>query len=1252
MVNDQVNINYKSLRFVVTNISIVVDIPREPHPPTISKQSEHNRSYLWPEVHYGTHRPVASPRHSAEPDHSLHATLFPTSSPPRSIELADGKIEPLLSEYRQQYDEKAAHATQLLHAPVTARRDSGAPTQFAWSLANPSSQYILDDQDDDVGRSKPKSAKIIRDETSEQKTKYKWPVQYTSTTENQQLLHQFDEMHAPKVGKVFALDDRDLNANTWKTEYDEQYTKLREKQQALRLQQQQQEHGSTEIIAGVPTAQRPNIPRNFAWKMNDTSHLPPPPPPQSTTAQPFKVGKDHFLSEYDEKYLKWQADNPSAVTRSPSNKNYQKNLNLFDPTQQAAVPPRQFASEYDAQFLEKSTSNDNAFIQHIKDKATTNHAPPQFAWPLVDPAASEKSKLLKKQPSSSKPFNTKTEYDTKFQWPQVSTEELHKRKTAQDQINHNPMPHFTDDESRTQSWQSEYDRNNLKSQNPNSSSSTVTTPPAGIIALRTEDIPSFFAWADDQLKKPSKKGVTIPEQPTEVVRTEYHDQFHSFPTDQVNATRDISRQLKTTVLQGHKEAFEDGLSSSKNNEYHTEYRDNFIPLPPPPPSSSSSSNPEESVNVQTYRPPQFAWPRVDSVPDKRPKTTPAAISGAGSNKISEYDSKYMWPQQARTKPILTAAVDHFEGSMSLLDTQQHDEHHPSKQWQSEYDERCVEMRKKQQDLAHDHYMKSTEIPIAGKATELKANIDAANRPAFFTWDDRNRNATDENNNPVLQYYHNRPPLPPTENSEYRERFINWQDEEDKLPPEERYLNTLQQSNLHRQQARHMADHMKSIITQSSDNPSKANTTNPTNAKFVTEYDDQYRPETTISHFQPPKIIRQQDVYRPTLPFSNLDNYHRYHDAKTELSQSLPHPKHSSTGQGIYRTEYDDNFHWQTPPQPPVTTQKLKADAIASKVDGFLRSDANKENAASTLNSAFFRTQKGSFFTGKSKDDTCLSEYQRQFSWPEDAKRPEIIPDPLQEEKKRLMIVKQQEKNVQKKNKIPFTEKSKDYKLMQQNNRLMDNNNHCIIRSPTFGRATRFRSSTTNITNYPAETGPHLISTTSNMTNTKPFANKGKLKSAMKPSHQRDEIDSESQPMRDEDYNYDHDSNRFEEEAQQNYTKKMNLTSTAMTEDSLNPPPPPPPPHLQQYQQSRVDTNRPATSSSSSKSSIYGTTTTNNTAHSPVSVTDGPLQDASYKYSTDTIYGKPSLLSTVTTTTGGDSTQLIPGKKPIYNVLTD
>lgn len=1001
-------------------------------------ESEYTRRFAWPtaeNLHEQGVSQKGGSRHGKDDQidaNSLANTLFPRT------EQIPGVSQPLLSEYRAQFDEKdVLGQDKVVRATPsnTTKRDSDVPTQFAWGMLDGPGRQRLEDEEDADFRPR-RLMRPVTTDLSEHTNKYKWPV----GSQVHSLVRKPDENHERKVGKVFAVDDSDdVTPKGWATEYDEKYHLLRRKQQLL-------QGNKSSFVAGAPTPQRFNIPANFAW-----NEALPVPPRSAPAPQPIHVPPEHFNTEYEEKFLAWKSAPAEPVKRvlDGANEANSNRLNLFEemPTKHGNPANRdRLHSEYDDRF--KFFVPQSGTDRSASPGKPHSDAPPQFAWPLVDhrpPSPVQSNKPVK--PTG------KSEYETKFAWP-TQVDVVKSFKPGKDPQTSSGAPMALDDD-KADRWQSEYD---AKASKAVAQKREADKPIAGIITVSKEDVPSFFAWADAEAQK-GKQPVVIrpPEVPTEVVDSEYHDKFKKFRANSIQPAQTYkpTNQEATNASNFLKD---DEAPTDMRSEYQAKFPVNAV---------VSAANNQSAAGIErepeAYRPPQFAWPRVDAAPSPVATKSVPKKDAPRFTESTEYDSRYLWPKKvagendrpnaATLRAKSAATADHFESSATLFnDKQKAGSGANAADWRSEYDDRCAETVKRQQALTISEKEKGQQLQ--------RKNAQGEERPSFFAWQPK-----EEEKEAVFVLPVPSQTLYPTETTEYREQFLSWTDLNASLPAEQRFLAGSQPRRPATGHNLALQDHVGPLLK----DPEVAQP-EPQQKSMVTEYDANFTPAVAQAAAADHYIVSQKDYLRPSLLSTNLDKF----------TPMLPAPplierKVNPAAAQRYQTEYSSHYHWPSDNvlatanaaakalAPELTTHKMKPEYVAAKKSINHRQDANKENLGSTINSAVV---KPALKASTTSHTTGTTEYRRQFSWPEPGKAPN---DVATEHKDLDSTSKHKVLSPAAAKKQRMQQKAKRYRLMARGvgspvNQLVhtlphdDGKDHCEVRSPTFGRAERFPGS--------------------------------------------------------------------------------------------------------------------------------------------------------------------------------------------------
>lgn len=769
----------------------------------------------------------------------------------------DDNFIPVESEYNNQYKDIHDYSPSTL-----IKKESNLPAQFAWAVVD----GPLED------KPKPKINPSSGKNTSEHTSKFKWPLGEA----RQNPIDHTADMNDCKIGKVFALDTDNDDSTKWQSEYEARCAELRKKQKELL---------DTNFVAGKPSAQRPNIPTLFAWDE------PKPLPPTNYKANP--VNPDHFNSEYTEHYLKWKSQ-PTNPFKPP----VPEPLNLFANEQNESIPN----SEYLDSFNNKDRDPLNIKFKENNDASN----PPQFAWSLINDVKPPSPPPKTKKPAG--PLEI-TEYESKFRWPPAVQQEQKKTKGGQQSFD---LFQTQPEEENKNQWKTEYDSHNEQTL---LEEKTIPPPPAaGLVTVRVEELPSFFAWADQEAQKPVLPPKP-PLDPSEIVHSEYEDQFK--PHELLVSTSPVPVQKKAAQTS---DIFGTQKEKSKSKTPLTEYDSHFVNFTAEP-----QSNKRFSHSVSSSAPMQFAWKLVNGEPNVPPP--PPVRPTAEFNETTEYDSKFQWQDGAPEKPIPSARVDHFTAMVSL---QPNDKDLKTSEWQSEYDDKTSQSRKSYQEMVHRGRRPASAPPTRD------INRDFNNAPNFFAWEVADGSLKSKKKISVESQTKSN--IFPTEATEYSDRFVDWKKEKTSSlrPPD---------------------------LLEKPQGPFNG----------VSEYDDNYIPEQTSK----PELAKNDIHSAPTLLNTNLDPDVQLATNKAEkqnksVSSSVqfstrPYPRE------VLVTEHNRQFQWpqnKAPPATPSLYSHKSNDILGVKAANTLSkqpitpgktietcaSVMSKENSVSSLNQSFNRTE--------------------------------------------------------------------------------------------------------------------------------------------------------------------------------------------------------------------------------------------------------------------------------------------------------
>jgi hypothetical protein len=689
------------------------------------------------------------------------------------------------SEYNAQFTgHKSAGSSDLLAetaASVAAHSQSHHPSQFAWALVNAGDKSLVD--------SPPREKRPVmpNQDMSEYNRKFQWPAgdgprktkaskakkssaakdENAEGSGNQEdFAAAADTTHRPTVDSIIGLDAADLSATRWQSEYDLQCAELRAKQLSLL-------GGAAGHIAGLASKKHDDIPRNYAWEM------PPAPveawkdPNEANTARP----PQEQLSEYGTSFVAWPNSQrptikPNAVVET---------LNLFDTTGSGDSKSGSGSSTDGNERMQSEYANKfhafDASSTVTKQAAYSNQRgvplPPQFAWPRVDPEQ-PKSAAAPVKSALHIPFEEVSEYDSKFAWPAVIAPATICRpvtigaaavgSTASSVIV--PIPSKGDavdgSSGEVSQWMSNYDAqaasmlraSQLDAQKTQQQQDGAQHPAvaAGLISLRQDDVPHFYAWMDKEAAKKAATPVLLPRYGPNSLRTEHDASFVAWPVHKAEivvpkATAETLNLFKAGGGSGGEGDAEHGAISSGGNATKaepllSEYDASFV-------GHSSRDlrameNPygnKRSSAIEEPKPAQFAWPLVDpqpaAAPEKKRSSTPNPNAAH-----SEYSTQFTWhsaealakaqeplqwvPREggsARRTTGPAPSADNRVVGMTGPDAA------PAKaaDWKSEYDDRCATLRLLQE---AEQQQRQYEAPfIAGRATAARDEA-----PAYYAWE--------------------------------------------------------------------------------------------------------------------------------------------------------------------------------------------------------------------------------------------------------------------------------------------------------------------------------------------------------------------------------------------------------------------------------------------------------------------------------------------------------------------------------------
>ena len=478
--------------------------------------------------------------------------------------------KPVMSEYKEQYQASSTSADQVLLHPHNMKSrflSNDMPSQFAWERMMP---IPIPEK-----TPKPISNNGVRfNEISEYDSVFSWPPSSPAAklSRPSSSLISSGALIRSSVDNNNNKDADDavvsFSTNQWISEYDDNTSKMgmidndnnedKTSAAAAAAIKQQQQHFAV-IPAGIITVHHESLPHFYAWFDEETAK----PSSSAAAAASSKVmmmssassdrgDGDGRATEYDDQYVKWGEGNEakrvvprwSCVDYNLIT-NHQKGGGSVDNGDNgggisSSNVEQQQKSEYDDHF--PSYSSDiikQQYNPYVSKEALAaelaSKAPPQFAWPLVDPIDDKKNNNNKKNKkamrANSNSNNNKLDDDESSEYSNT-TITYNKYRPG-----HGPVSavyHVTANDRRalldsplalkpysdlikSSEWQSEYDdRNNtllLESSRAaaaatTTAASTTTTaatavvkPVAGIQTQRSPEIPPFGVWQPELIEE-------------------------------------------------------------------------------------------------------------------------------------------------------------------------------------------------------------------------------------------------------------------------------------------------------------------------------------------------------------------------------------------------------------------------------------------------------------------------------------------------------------------------------------------------------------------------------------------------------------------------------------------------------------------------------------------------------------------------------------------------------------------------------
>jgi len=681
-----------------------------------SRSSEYTAKFIAPTG-------AASPRASQHPS-TLNIFDRGSSSTSKGNGYGEESKGGDMSEYESKYI-RYSGGSYGIERPSKDLQKRNYPVQFAWTLEDKDKDKdMLDDDAAPPVRMK-RVPNPDQQDISEHQREFNWPPppprDFALDTASSTLQHR-------RNGPVVVLDEADMDTSKWQSEYDERCAQLRMRQRDLLLNNHEGGQGSMggkaapPHIAGLPSAQHDKYPVNFVWES-----LPPPPPSVVVNTDRDREEEDHRTSEYGDKFINWPipSDPSSTITRREplnifaidKNKNNNNRGEKDDDDYEMISNPvlSEYKEQYQAissldQLHTQSSSSSLASQNHMKAQLLSNEMPSQFAWDRTMPIPKKTQK-----PISNFRFNEISEYDSVFSWPPSSSAAKLSRPSSS-LVSSGALIRPIDNKEvvshSTNHWISEYDDNTTKirmidneaSSSAASATATVSTKeqqrgpvtPAGIITVQHDSLPHFYAWFDEETAKPSAASVkqkkVIMTETGDTRASEYDDRYLKW-SGVSDAKRVVPRWscVDYNLITNHQKGGGDSnsslpqpSSSSGNVEQKSEYDDLF-------PSYSSDVIKEQynpyvskeaiAAELASKAPPQFAWPLVDPIEDKK------KAMRAASNKLNEStDNKYR-PGHGPVSVYHVTSNDRRALLDSPLALKPYNDLIQPSQWQSEYDDR-------------------------------------------------------------------------------------------------------------------------------------------------------------------------------------------------------------------------------------------------------------------------------------------------------------------------------------------------------------------------------------------------------------------------------------------------------------------------------------------------------------------------------------------------------------------------------------
>jgi hypothetical protein len=977
-------------------------------------QSEYVHEFAWPplEAFNQSVQHANADNSSKQLENTLKYTLN-TSGSGNGKNNNGNTMKGATTEYREQFFDVSPFVESQ---PVAHARRDHNPPQFAWPLMDGEQHQ---EPHRGTNNNKPASSPR-RKELSEHTAEFNWPVGVQPAEPMSPTKRQGLNKSAP----VYAVDNEHFTELGWHTEYEDRFNQLRRKQRELM--------SSAPATAGVATMRNNNLPINFAWeesKKPTTTFSPRPAADQTFHA----LSPDHFHTEYQDNFLQFQVEQQSAEELAKlKTKQTEDHLN-FSEEEKKKNRIQQLRTEYQENFkrvnldLTPSVPTAASSANPYK-KPERESMPPQFAWPLIDRPPTPSPEPVNKP----KVAFEQTEAKSAFLWPPTPPP-VEVRKPH----DHNPPMGTDADLSETAHWQSEYDTRaeEVKKQQKK----TIMEVPAGIVTVNVDQVPSFFAWADQEAaKKASKIHVKTFHYPKNM-DSELHDAFKPHPgaaAAEKYHEHDTLNLFDPASLMAEEAG---GACNSRKKSFETEYDANFKKFPlmagdQPSPTAVAGIQDQLEKHPEYSRPPQFAWNLLSSDNNNEanvPPPVPPSIPRIPFKGATEYDSKFAWrPESYLRTP---REKDEFKSTFAVIGEQKQQNNNADKKnapsssasstqgWQTEYGDRCEDLVNRQNRKMAGLPCEEENAPIAGvRTTPYDKQV-----PPFYAWTALNNNnkknvVVSPNDKEEMNkvYYSQMNHGAKTESTEYADKFHPLD-----LSNATQSAATIREIKYH-----NTKDH---IFALAAENRNKFHES--------TEYRDQFQPNNTVNsldstipmHNNAIMQHHQQVKYGSSLKNTILDRF--AHDpleytktiqskkGKNDASPTRLRGKPSTP----LSTEYSSHFnHWPEKGDYPTTSLEQQHYHVPTPgghgATHHINDRSSAQYSVNPVNSALKQTSSPAAddqvknFLQKSSS-LPLTETQERFNWPDAA----VIPSSSSQDKERKMPSK-------KKLVIPSTLKSKHF----------------------------------------------------------------------------------------------------------------------------------------------------------------------------------------------------------------------------------